>query len=128
QVGDVFLGIVPPGCIDVDAFACVFGGTMVDGREGCEQFEEGCFEGVTQAEVGYQARGTRQEEGAYFGFGEAGEVGAVGFEEAAAAARTTLSVDGDARRAEGVHVAVNGAIGYFEALREFVSGHAPVYL
>lgn len=127
--GDAFaVGLVPAGCVDVEAVGGVLGVLLEGAGQGGEEFAVDGLGGVLQAEVGEQLGGLGEEEGEGFLGGEAGQVGLVVAQQAPAAARAAFGDDGDAGGAQGVHVAVDGALGDFETFGEFGGGEAGVGL
>jgi len=98
------------------------------GRQCSRDFEQRGAQVVAQSQVGQWRRYAEHEEGAHLAGGEAGQAGAVAVEKRVAAARAALAVDGHAGRAEGVDVAVDGALGDFELLGQLGRRHAPARL
>lgn len=125
--GQVLCGRVPAGGIDVKALAD--GGSLfaqADG-EGSHQLSEGPFGGGAHGRVG-EGAGLGHEEGAELGFVKAGDVGAPVALELPPALCSAERRDGHVGGAEGFHIAVDGALGDLEAIRELAAGNAALGL
>ncbi len=101
---------------------------LVGRRQGGGELAPG---GVARALLGGVGRGAghaSDEETADLGVGQAGEARAVALAQGAAAAGAAVGDDRHARRAQGVEVAVDGALGALEFGGERGGGHAPARL
>ncbi len=83
---------------------------------------------LRQAQVRHQPGGTRQKERLDLRRIQPRELGLIAFDEAPSATCAALSHHRDARAAERIHIAENGAFGNFQAFGEVAGGHAAVHL
>lgn len=121
--GKVFGGGVPASGVDVETLADGGGLFAEAAGEGGHELAEGSLGGGAHDGVA-EGAGLSHEEGAELGFVEAGDVGSPAGLELPAALGAAESRDGDVGGAEGLHVAMDGALGDLEAVGELAAGDA----
>ena len=125
--GEVFGRVVPAGGVDVKALADGGGLFAQADGEGRHELAEGSFGGGAHGWVGEGAR-LGHEEGAELGLVEPGNVGTPVALELPAALGSSERRDGDVGGAEGLHIAMDGALGDLQAVRELAAGDAALGL
>jgi hypothetical protein len=104
------------------------GVAVVGGRERRLQFEQGGLRRALQSQVSQYVRRLGQEQSLDFDGVQAGEGGAVVFEQRSSALGPALGPHRDTGRAQGVHVAINRPLRHFEAPGQLAGGEPGVGL
>lgn len=120
--------LAPSPRIDPDTLACEIRLPPNGVRQSSLQFRPRGGGLPLPAEIGEKALRTGDKQGVNLGLGKAGEARLVVAQKAPAATRASFRHHRDARGAQRVHVAEDGALGNFQPGRQIPRGHAAVRL